>query len=160
MEDLPMNENTEGGPDPSTTETLTPLMTDTERKAARALVEDIPLSGIGDRRETTDEIFTALSHPGRRYVLTYLLRSEGYITMTDLVDYVMERAHPVKTDEFRRRVAVELTHTHLPKLDEDNLINYNMERQLVSPTEKTELAGPFLKVALVQQEKLTDSEIQ
>jgi hypothetical protein len=45
-------------------------------------------------------------------------------------------------------------------LDENNLINYNMERQLVSPTDKTEVAGPFLKVALVLQETLTDEEIQ
>jgi hypothetical protein len=155
-----MNENTEDEPEQATAKTLQPLMTDTERKAARALADDVSLPGVGARRETTDEIFTALSHPGRRYVLTYLLRSEGYVTMTDLVDYVMERAHPVKSEEFRRRVTIELTHNHLPKLDEENLINYNMERQLVSPTDKTALTGPFLKVALVLQEELTDSEMQ
>jgi hypothetical protein len=155
-----MNENTEDGSEQATTKSLQPLMTDTERKAARALVESVSLPGVSPRREMTDELFTALSHPGRRYVLTYLLRSEGYVTMTDLVDYVMERAHPVKSEEFRRRVTIELTHNHLPKLDENNLINYNMERQLVSPTDKTEVAGPFLKVALVLQETLTDEEIQ
>jgi len=155
-----MNENTEDSSEQSTTKSLQPLMTDTERKAARALIGDVPTSGAGGKRETTDAIFAALSPPGRRYILTYLLRSDGYVTMTDLVDYVMERAHPVRSEEFRRRIAVQLTHTHLPKLDEDGLVNYNMERQLVSPTDKTELAGPFLKIALIQQEQLTDSEIQ
>ena len=154
-----MNENTDEGQEQSSPE-LRPLMTDTQRKAARALVEDMSLSGVSQKQETTDTIFTALSHPGRRYILTYLLRSEGYVTMTDLVDYVMERAHPVNSEAFRRRITVELTHTHLPKLDEEGLINYNMERQLVSPTERTQLTAPFLKVALVQQEYLTESEIK
>lgn len=155
-----MNENTENNSDQTTAKDLQPLMTDTERKAAKALTSNVSLSALGNKRETTDSVFDALSHPGRRYILTYLLRSEGYVTMTDLVDYVMERARPVNTEEFRRQIAIELTHTHLPKLDEMNLVNYNMERQLVSPTEKTGLAGPFLRVALVQQEQLTDTEIQ
>jgi len=161
-----MNENAEGEQseqeqsEQEQSESLRPLMTDTERKAARALVENSTLSGTGVRREMTDTIFRALAHPGRRYILTYLLRSEGYVTMTDLVDYVMERAHPVNSEDFRRRVTVQLTHTHLPQLDDDGLVNYNMERQLVSQTEKTQLAAPFLKVALAQQEELAGGEIE
>jgi len=154
-----MTENTEKQPDETTTTKLQPLMTDTEEKAARALVDSVSVPGAFAKRNTTDTIFEALAHPGRRYIMTYLLRSEGYVTMADLVDYVMERAHPVRSEEFRRKVTVQLTHTHLPKLDDDGLVNYNMERQLVSPTDKTALAGPFLKVALVQQDQLPDSEI-
>lgn len=151
-EDSQMTENTQDDSTQSASEPTAPLMSETDRKAAGALVPEDVVFSVGSNRDTIDDIFDALSHPGRRYVLTYLLRADGYVTMTDLVDYVMKRTHPVRSDEFRRQITIELTHTVLPKLNEDNLINYNIERQLISSTDKTVLAGPFLKLALVQHE--------
>jgi DNA-binding transcriptional ArsR family regulator len=98
------------------------------------------------------ELFEALSDPGRRYVLTYLLQSEGSIACTELVDYVVERTDTGMTEsEFRRRVVTELTHSHLPKLESMGLVTYNMERQLVGPTDLTPIVRPYLQLALRHQ---------
>ncbi len=134
---------------------LEPLMSDTERIAVRTLTdESTPDTTVSDRG-VMDDIFSALSHPGRRYILTYLLRSEGYVTMTELVDYVMDRTQRRSSDgEFRRKITVQLTHTHLPTLVDDGFLTYNMERQLINETEKTQLVEPYLKLALVQQKQL------
>lgn len=101
---------------------------------------------------SVNTIFETLTNPGRRYVLTYLLQSEGFVTVSELVDYVTTRTDSSMTDRgFRRKVTVELSHTHLPKLEEAGFIKYNMERQLVTPTELTRLTEPYLRIALAQQ---------
>lgn len=119
----------------------------------RTLARESIQSRYAAERLAVDTIFEMLTNPGRRYVLTYLAQSEGYATLTELVDYVMESTKTTMTDEeFRQRVTVELTQTHLPALDEAELVDYNMERQLVSPTELTPLVQPYLRVALAQQQ--------
>ncbi|WP_436901110.1 DUF7344 domain-containing protein [Halovenus halobia] len=66
-----------------------------------------------------DTIFTVISHPARRYVLTYLLRAEGYVTMGEIVDYVITSTDS-STDpqELRREVTV-LHHPKLRRPDRD-----------------------------------------
>jgi DNA-binding transcriptional ArsR family regulator len=99
------------------------------------------------------ELFELLSHPGRRYILTYLLQSEGYVTCSELVDHVVAVSDHTMTDQqFRKRVTAELTHSHLPKLEQRGLIDYNTERQIVSPTAATPTVRPYLRIALAQQQ--------
>jgi len=104
-----------------------------------------------------DTIFELLSDPGRRYVLTYLLRFEGAVAVSELVDYVITRTDASPADEgFRRKLVAELSHTHLPELESAGFVAYNMERQLVSATELTTLSEPYLRVALAQQQRVTE----
>lgn len=99
-----------------------------------------------------DRLFDILSQPGRRYVLTYLLKSDGFVTCSELVDHVADVTDHTMTDsEFRTRVAAELIHADLPKLDEEGYVEYNVHRQLVAPTELTEVVRPYLHLALAQQ---------
>jgi DNA-binding transcriptional ArsR family regulator len=99
------------------------------------------------------ELFDLLSHPGRRYILTYLLQSEGYVTCSELTDHVVAVSDHTMTDrQFRKRVTAELTHSHLPKLEQRGLIDYNTERQIVSPTPATPAVRPYLRIALAQQQ--------
>lgn len=101
---------------------------------------------------SVNRLFETLTNPGRRYVLTYLLQSEGFVTVSELVDYVTTRTESSMTDRgFRRKVTAELSHTHLPKLEKAGFIKYNMERQLVTPTELTRLTEPYLRISLAQQ---------
>ena len=149
------NSNSASVPDPE--EHLSDLMPEAERTAVRTLIHQTVTESSLDRSGTIDSVFSALSHPGRRYVLTYLLRSDGYVTMGEIVDYVIQATDSDRSDEqFRQKVTVKLTHTHLPVLDEEGFITYNMERQLIQPTEKTTLAAPYLKIALLQREQLAD----
>ena len=141
-------ENEGGGNEP------VQLTTEPERIAVQTLLGDEDLPEIPGAN-TIDSVFRVLSDPGRRYVLTYLLRSDGYVTMTELVDYAVEQTGGAGSDEeFRNRVTVELSQSHLPELADEGFVRYNMERQLVDETEKTQLVSPYLKIALAQQDRL------
>lgn len=101
---------------------------------------------------SADVLFELLAHPGRRYVLSYLLQHEDSVTCGDLVDYVVSQTDPSMTPgAFREGVATELTHTHLPELASQNLVEYDVERQVVAPTELTPVVVPYLEFALAQE---------
>jgi len=152
-----MIDNDDSPPASDPRQHLCELMTEAERTAVRTLIHETVTESAADRNGTIDSVFSALSHPGRRYILTYLLRSDGYVTMSEIVDYVVQATDNDQSDEqFRQKVTVNLTHNHLPVLDEEGFITYNMERQLIQPTEKTTLAAPYLKVALLHRERLAD----
>lgn len=120
-------------------------------EALYTYVQDSIETEFAAEQHSTNGIFEILSNPGRRYVLTYVLQSEGFVTISELVDYVTTKTNAQMTDEeFRRKVTLELSHTHLPELDEAGFIRYNMERQLILPTEKTPLVEPYLRLALLQ----------
>ena len=111
------------------------------------------------RRFSVDSMFEILSDPGRRYVLTYLLQTEGYATCSELVDHVVAVTDHTMTDsQFRERLTATLTHCHLPKLEGEGLIEYNTERQIVSPTATTPVVRPYLRLALAQQRLADDGE--
>lgn len=96
-------------------------------------------------------MFEALADPGRRYVLTYVLLEDEYVSLSELVDYVVRiREGPDPQGRFRRQLVTDLVQHHLPLLDEAGLIDHRIERQFVGPTEQTRAALPYLELALAQ----------
>lgn len=125
-------------------------------EAVRMLVEPTITSERAAEQFSATSVFKTLRHPGRRYVLTYLLKSDGLVTLSQLVDYVIAQTDSSMTDrEFRERITAELTHTHLPKLADEGYVEYNLERQIIGPTDLTPLVGPYLALALAQQHVAT-----
>lgn len=107
----------------------------------------------------TNQLFEVLSDPGCRYVLTYLLQSDGAVACNELVDYVVGRTETTMTrTQFRKRVVSKLTKEHLPKLDDHGLVQYNMERQMIGPTDITLMARPYLLLALAHQQIVQEEE--
>lgn len=134
------------------------LTTDPQREAVDELIDGTIASPSVAREGAIDSTFSVLSHPGRRYILTYLLRSESYVTMSDLVDFVMTEVDiQKKGSAYRQKVALALTQEHLPALEDEGFVQYNLERQLVSPTEMTELVEPYLSVAYAHQQQLIEA---
>lgn len=129
---------------------------DGAQDGAVALVEGTIESQFVAERFSVDTVFEALAHPGRRYVLTYVLRADTVVSLTELIDYVETQTEAPVDEEFRRKITLELTHTVLPKLEELGFVEYDMERQLVEPTEWTPIVEPYLRVALAQQEQATE----
>lgn len=128
---------------------------DAERDAVQTLTEGTVADD--EAPDAITDVFDALARPEQRYVLTLLLRAEGGLTVADLVDYVVEQtADDASANELRRRVTEELTHTHLPALASAGFVTYNLERQLVRSTDRTELARPYVEIALAQQSMLGD----
>ena len=97
---------------------------------------------------TRDRIFDILSSPRRRYVL-YFLRSEpNPIQLTDLAEHVAAWENDTTVEELstqqRKRVYVSLYQTHLPKLAETGLVNYDEESGDVSIASKASEIDPLL----------------
>lgn len=102
-------------------------------------------------RVSLDSLFRALANPGRRYVLTYVLLRDEFVSLSEVVDFVMRvRQEGDSQGRFRSELVTELVETHLPALAEAGLIDYRIERQFVGPTDSTAAALPYLYLALEQ----------
>lgn len=82
-----------------------------------------------------DEVFEVLKSPRRRYALYYLRREGGQTDLSDLTEQVAawenETTTSALTTEQRKRVYISLYQTHLPKLDEANIVEYDRDAGIV-----------------------------
>lgn len=104
-------------------------------------------------RVSLSTLFEMLAEPGRRYILTYVLLQDEYVSLSELVDFVVRVSGQSDADgRFRKELVTDLVQTHLPMLAEAGLIDYRIERQFIGPTRKTTTALPYLYLALKQVE--------
>jgi len=102
-----------------------------------------------------DELFTVLSRPGNRYVLTYLLQQDGPVSLVELVEYVVDVTEPpagMRRAEFSGELLNRFLETVLPALDDTGLVAYDRKRQMINETETTSLTLPYLRDGLEQAE--------
>lgn len=87
--------------------------------------------GSSEQPLSQDVVFDILSSPRRRYVLYYLKEVDEPIELTALAEQVAawenETDPESLTDQERKRVYVSLYQTHIPKLDEAGVVNYDQE---------------------------------
>lgn len=86
----------------------------------------------GENQELSrDRVFDILSSPRRRYVLHYLRRERSPIELTDLAEEVAAWENDTTVESLssqdRKRVYVSLYQTHIPKLAEAGLIQYDSD---------------------------------
>ncbi|WP_440010547.1 DUF7344 domain-containing protein [Halomicrococcus sp. SG-WS-1] len=106
-----------------------------------------------------DDVFHLLQTPRRRYVLQYLKDKEGPVEMRDVAEQVAAWENDttvtaLSSDE-RQRVYIPLYQSHLPKLDEEGVVNYDQNRGTV---ERTELANRFDKYLDVSKDVDADTD--
>lgn len=98
-----------------------------------------------------DDIFHILQTNRRRDAISYLLDREGPVKMSDIAEHVSAKEHETTVAELtstqRQRVYIPLYQSHLPKLDETGVIDYNKPRGIVRPTERIEVFRPYLEAA-------------
>lgn len=97
-----------------------------------------------------EEIFEVLSNERRRYVLGYLKQHEnGAVDLGTLVNHVTALENGISLDEVesdaRKSVYVGLRQTHLPKMDEYGLLDYDADRGTVELTDAAEQASMYLE---------------
>lgn len=103
-----------------------------------------------ERVLTTDEVFHILQNERRRRILAYLRENDegDGVDMRDIVEWVAAREHDTTVNALRskerQRVYIALYQSHLPKLDDYGLINYNQRRGWVSLTDAAESVFPYL----------------
>lgn len=104
----------------------------------------------GNDKLDRDELFEVLGNRRRQYVLHSLERDEDdEVDFSELVTRVaaLENDVPVKQVDYdeRKSVYVGLRQTHLPKMDEYNLIEYDRDRGTVELDEAAEEARMYLE---------------
>lgn len=76
-----------------------------------------------------DSLFELLANRQRRRVLGYLVdAADGVATFPDIIDHVVAESGDSTDDE---RVAINLHHTHLPKLEAENVVEYDDRSETV-----------------------------
>lgn len=99
---------------------------------------------------TQDEIFDLLSNRRRRFVIHALKRADGPVEVSELATYVTawERGIDPETVEYddRRNVHTTLTRTHLPTLEEKNVIRIDEDDNVVEPTPTLEDLDIYVEV--------------
>ncbi|WP_306056682.1 DUF7344 domain-containing protein [Natronococcus wangiae] len=98
---------------------------------------------------SSDDIFHILQTNRRRDAIRFLLDQDGPVKMRDVAEYVAARENDTTVAELtsteRQRVYIPLYQSHLPKLDEEGIIEYNQSRGIVRPTDQLYVFEPYIK---------------
>lgn len=102
-----------------------------------------------DQELSQDVIFDVLSSSRRRYVLYYLSQRDEPVELPSLAEEVAAWETETSVDELssqeRKRVYVSLYQTHIPKLEEVGLVDYDQDSGEVSLTERSGQIQSFLR---------------
>lgn len=97
-------------------------------------------------------VFGALAHPRRRYVL-YYLRDHGQAQTDDLARQIAAWERDVPRDEVpedvAEQVSLELLHSHLPKLEDQGLVEYDPRTETVNYAYPPSLLDEALDLAVL-----------
>jgi hypothetical protein len=96
------------------------------------------------------EIFDVLQNQRRRYVLEYLNRFEEPVSLSDLATQVAAWEYgtcieEVTTDQ-KKRVYTTLQQTHIERMEEAGIIDYDPEEKLIARTPHTEDLTVYLEI--------------
>ena len=98
-----------------------------------------------------DEVFAALSHPRRRYLLYAVANHEGGETLATLAAEIAAREgdKPIDevTDDERKLVHISLHHSHVPKLVDLGVISHHEKDDVVVQTRDAERVRALIESA-------------
>ncbi|WP_436347796.1 DUF7344 domain-containing protein [Natronorubrum sp. FCH18a] len=97
-----------------------------------------------------DEIFHLLQNERRRMVLQYLRGTEGPVRMRDIAEQVAAWEHDTTVEQLtstqRQRVYIPLYQSHLSKLDEAGIIDYQKNRGIVERKPLANQVDQYLQI--------------
>ena len=92
-----------------------------------------------------DQVYSILRNRRRRLVLSQLERADGSLKIGDLAEQIaaIENDKPISAvrSKERKRVYISLYQSHLPKLDETGVVDYDADRGVVE-------RGPYFRTVL------------
>ncbi len=101
-------------------------------------------------RLSKDTIFSMLSNRRRRYVLYYLNRNPGPASLRDLAERIAAWENDVEVANLdykqRKRVYTSLHQTHLPKLDETGVVDYDRSAGTITLADRATDLDVYLKL--------------
>ncbi|WP_458188072.1 DUF7344 domain-containing protein [Haladaptatus sp. NG-WS-4] len=116
-------------------------------------VSDILESNRSQEQRATplsrDMVFDVLKNQRRRYALHYLKQAEESVQLSDLAEQVAAWENDITVDAIsaaeRKRVYTALYQSHLPKLDDAGIVDYNQNRGIVELAAAAEQLDPYLE---------------
>ncbi len=104
--------------------------------------------GKEDQTLSKDVIFELLKNRRRREVLAYLLEAEETVTLGELAEQIAAwendtDVNALSSDQ-RKRVYVALYQTHLPKMDDAGIVDYDQDRGLITLADNADLLVMYL----------------
>ena len=110
-----------------------------------------------DERLSKDVIFELLKNRRRREVLTYLLEAEETVTLGELAEQIAAWENDTEvsalSSDQRKRVYVALYQTHLPKMDDAGIVEYDQDRGLISLSDNADLLMMYLDTDSHRQDR-------
>jgi hypothetical protein len=104
--------------------------------------------GSSERTLSQDTVFDILSNPRRRYVLYYLRREGGPVQLTSLAEHVAAWENETDVDSLddqqRKRVYVSLYQTHVPKLADSGIVEYDKDQGSVALADEAAAIDDYL----------------
>jgi DNA-binding transcriptional ArsR family regulator len=94
------------------------------------------------------EVYTLLSNPRRLRTLDHLRRRPNSVPLRELSEIIAaaESGETPAPRQVRATVYVSLHQTHLPKLDELGIVDYDRDRKEVRPLGRARQLGPYMDV--------------
>lgn len=87
-----------------------------------------------------DVAFDILSSPRRRYVLYYLKQEERPVELGELANQIAAWENEIEVEDLsrqqRKRVYVSLYQTHIPKLEDAGIIDYDSDSGMIELSER------------------------
>ncbi|WP_090614754.1 DUF7344 domain-containing protein [Natrinema salaciae] len=110
-----------------------------------------------DERLSKDVIFELLKNRRRREVLAYLLEADETVTLGELAEQIAAwendtEVNALSSDQ-RKRVYVALYQTHLPKMDDAGIVEYDQDRGLISLSDNADLLMMYLDTDTHRQDR-------
>lgn len=106
------------------------------------------IRGFGNSKSTseegmsTDTVFTILENERRRLTLQYLEEHENPVTLGELAKYIAATENDKTTEEVsseeRKRTYIGLYQSHLPKMDELGVIEFDSDRGFIRVNDSTD----------------------
>ncbi|MFC7082599.1 DUF7344 domain-containing protein [Halorussus caseinilyticus] len=119
-------------------------------------VAETQVSGVVDSEDeeeveeelSRDLVFDVLKNRRRRYALHYLRRADGSVQLSELAEQVAAWENDITVDTIsaaeRKRVYTALYQSHLPKLDDAGIVEYNQNRGIVELSGAAEQLDVYL----------------
>ncbi|WP_247731532.1 DUF7344 domain-containing protein [Halovivax limisalsi] len=96
------------------------------------------------------EVFEVLRNQRRRYVLQYLKQDDRPVELGDLAQQVAAWEYETTledvTPEQRKRVYTTLQQTHLPKMDEAEILSFDSDAGVIESTDQTGNVSVYLEI--------------
>ncbi|MDQ2052049.1 ArsR family transcriptional regulator [Natronolimnohabitans sp. A-GB9] len=110
-----------------------------------------------EQRLSKDVIFELLKNRRRREVLAYLLEADDTVTLGELAEQIAAWENDTDvsalSSDQRKRVYVALYQTHLPKMDDAGIVEYDQDRGLISLADNADLLMMYLDTDSEQQDR-------